>query len=440
MASHGLKLLSKKFIKPSFSTSPPPRSYKLGLMDQLLNNVYMPIAFFYPNKHNISPLPSNIPTLLENSLSKVLASYYPIAGRAVDNLNIDCSEMKATFIEAHVDCTMSQITSNPNVSAQDVIFPSGLTWRSSKDDDSLLIAQLTHFNCGGKALNLCMSHKVSDGLTLSNFARDWAAVTKQAVLGDQNPSPLSPQLNASSIIPPIEDPSMKAEFGLFPHQENCVTKRFVFNSSKLSQLKAKVSGETGITNPSRAEVVAALVHKHAHAAASIVDPNSSKPPIFIQVVNMRPLINPPLTPNYVGNLSNYFGVPFPNAKDLSHSRLVSELHKAKVEFYDKFKGISAKEFRKEILKSVEYMRLISAGESNLDQYICTSMCRFPFYDTDFGWGKPERVNFAASPFKNFLLLLDEPNGEGVEAFVPLEEKIMNAFETDPEVLQFASIR
>ncbi|GAA0178069.1 hypothetical protein LIER_42163 [Lithospermum erythrorhizon] len=260
------------------------------------------------------------------------------------------------------------------------------------------------------------------------------------LLGDQKPSPLSPQVNASSIIPPIEDPSTKAEFGLFPHQENCVTKRFVFDSSKLSQLKAKVTGETGIKNPTRVEVVAALVHKHAHAAASIVDPNSSKPPIFIHVVNMRPLINPPLTPNYVGNLSNYFGVPMPNAKDLSHSRLVSELRKAKIEFNDKFKGISAKDFREEVLKSVEYMQMISNGESNLDQYICTSMCRFPFYDTDFGWGKPERVNFAASPFKNFLLLLDEPNGEGVEAFVPLEGKIMNAFERDPEILKFGSIR
>ncbi|KAG9148876.1 hypothetical protein Leryth_026974 [Lithospermum erythrorhizon] len=211
--------------------------------------MYTCLAFSFRNRNN-NFAPSNIPTLLENSLSKVLASYYPIAGRAVDNLNIDCSEMKATFIEAHVDCKMSQITSNPNVSAQDVIFPCGLCWRASKgDDDSLLIAQLTHFNCGGKSLNLCMSHKVSDGLTLSNFARDWAAVTKQAgteATRRSKPSPLSPQVNASSIIPPIEDPSTKAEFGLFPHQENCVTKRFVFDSSKLSQLKAKVSGETGI--------------------------------------------------------------------------------------------------------------------------------------------------------------------------------------------------
>nr|BDW80088.1 BAHD acyltransferase [Echium plantagineum] len=445
MASYRVKLISKKLIKPSISTPPPPRSYKLGLMDQLLDNVYMPLAFFYPNiqNNNGSPLlPTNIPSLVQNSLSKVLAAYYPLAGRAVDNLNIDCSEMKATFIEADVDCRMSEITSNPNISAQDVIFPTGLTWRSSKDDDSLVIAQLNHFSCGGKALNLCASHKVADGLTLSNFARDWAAVTKQSgLLGDhQEASPLSPQLNAASIIPPIEDPLTKAEFGLFPHQQNCVTKRLLFDSSKLGELKAKVTGETGIKNPTRMEVVTALVHKHAHAAASIVDPNSSQLPIFIQVVNMRPLINPPLSQNYVGNLSNYFGIPLPNAKDLSHSKLVSELRKAKVEFFDKFKGISANDFRKEIIKSVEYMRMISDGESNLDQYICTNMCRFPFYDTDFGWGKPERVNFAASPFKNFLILLDEANGDGVEAFVALEEKIMNAFERDPEILKFASIR
>nr|BDW80080.1 BAHD acyltransferase [Arnebia euchroma] len=440
MASSTVELISRKFIEPSFSTSHAPlKSYKLGLSDQLMNSVYIPVAFFYPNN---STSPNISIDVLENSLSNVLASYYPLAGREVDNLNIDCSnEMRATLIEANIDCKMSQISDNPEISAQDVVFPSGLPWKS-KDDESLLVAQLTNFNCGGKTLSLCMSHKVADGLTLSNFAHDWANATKQEAVhaGDQDPSP-SPLLNSASVLPPIEDPSFKAEFGSFTSQENCITKRFVFDSLKLSQLKSKVSSDTGITNPSRVEVVTALIHQRAHhAAASLVDSNSSKPSIFIQVVNMRPLISPPISSNSVGNFTNFFGVPFFDTKDLTFPGLVSELNKAKVQFYDKFKGVTADELRQEIMNSIEQMKMMSSGEASLDQYICTSMCRYPFYDNDFGWGKPERVIFGASGVKNFIILIDGPNGEGIEAFVPLDEKVMNLFESDPELLQFASFR
>nr|BDW80075.1 BAHD acyltransferase [Echium plantagineum] len=438
MGSSRLELISKKIIKPSFFKTPPPfRSHKLGLGDQLMNNVYMPIAFFYPNKHNkLASSQSNISTLLENSFSKVLASYYPLAGRAIDNLNIDCNEMPgATFIEAQLDCKMSQVSNNPTLTHQNVVFPSGMPWRTINHDESLLVAQLTHFNCGGKSISLSMSHKVSDGLTLCNFARHWADATKE---GDKKPLP-SPKFNNASILPPIEDPSFKPQFGSFQaHELNCVTKRFSFDSSKLGELKAKVSAETGIKNPSRVESVTALIHKCANAASSIVDPNSSKPSIFVQVVNMRPFMNPPVSSNTVGNFLNFFGAPFPESQDLTFSGLAKELNKAKVQFYEKFKGVTAKELRQEIVNTMEQMKQMSSRESSLEQYICTSMCRYPFYDVDYGWGKPERVIFGASGVKNFIILIDGPNGEGIDAFVPLEEKVMDVFQRDPQIIHFAS--
>ncbi|KAG9148875.1 hypothetical protein Leryth_026972 [Lithospermum erythrorhizon] len=436
MASSRLQLISKKIIKPSFSSPPLFRSHKLGLGDQLMNNVYMPIAFFYPNKQHNSSSQSTV--LLEKSFSKVLASYYPLAGRAIDNLNIDCNEMPgATLIEAHVDCKMSQVSSNPNLSDQNVVFPSGMPWRTIKRDESLLVAQLTHFTCGGRSLSLSMSHKVADGLTLCNFARDWADATNRQQ-GDQKPLPY-PQFNNATILPPIEDLSFKPQFGSFQANEpNSITKRFVFDPSKLIQLKAKVSAETGITNPSRVEVVTALIHKCARTAASMVDPNSSKPSIFTQVVNMRPFMNPIVSSNTIGNFLNFFGAPFPDAKDFSYPGLVSELNKAKVQFYDKFKGVTAKDLRQEIINSLEQMKMMSSREASLDQYICTSMCKYPFYNVDYGWGKPERVIFGASGVKNFIILIDGQNGEGIDAFVPLEKKVMDVFERDPELLQFAS--
>nr|BDW80096.1 BAHD acyltransferase [Cynoglossum officinale] len=442
MASSRVQLISRKFIKPSFST-PPPRNYKLGLLDQLLYDAQIPLAFYYPNKTNNSSSPGNTTTILENSFSKILASYYPLAGRLVDSFNIDCSEMGATLIEAQVNCKMSEILGNPNnLSAQDAVYPKGLPWKCN--EASLLVAQISHFDCGGKAISLCMSHKVADAHSLCTFARDWASLAKQIKQsGDKNQSSPSIQLNAASIFPPIEEPSFKPpESGFFQNYKDSVTKRFVFDSSKINEMKAIVSGETGITNPTRVEVVTALLHKCVNSAASIGEPNSDN--FFFLVVNMRPLMNPPIPPSYFGNLCHNFGVPFPDAQDLSFPRLaqdltfprfVSEIRKAKIQFYDKFKGITANEFRPEHLNFYENMKMIKDGGSNSNIYFCSSLCRFPFHEIDFGWGVPEMTSLETFQLKSCIVLKDDRNG-GVEAFVPLRKKVMNLFEIEKESHEF----
>nr|BDW80093.1 BAHD acyltransferase [Echium plantagineum] len=430
MDSSTLELISRKLIKPS---NKPPPIYKLSILDQVIHgDIYNRIVFFYPNE-NKSYIST---TLLENSLSKVLTSYYPLAGRLVDNLNIDCYEVGATLIEARANCKLSQISIHPNVKDQDVILPRGMSCRP-KPDESLLVAQLTYFDCGGTTLSLCMSHKLSDGLSLVNFARDWALITEQG--GDHKSALTTPQLNAASILPPIEDTSFKNEIGLFPEGTNCVTKRYIFSSTKLSQLKIKASVETGIKNPTRVEVVTALLNKCAIAATSLVHANSCKPPVIMQAVNIRSLIDPPFSPNSVGNFVSSFSIPFPDGKDLSFARLFRKSREAKLQFRERYNGIPADKLRQEFINTVEFAKMIvDESRTNFDAYVCSSMCRFPLYDIDFGWGNPETVSFAATQNKNFFLLIDERNGDGIEAFVTLEEEVMTAFERDPELLQFVS--
>ncbi|KAI5332689.1 hypothetical protein L3X38_022818 [Prunus dulcis] len=37
-------------------------------------------------------------------------------------------------------------------------------------------------------------------------------------------------------------------------------------------------------------------------------------------------------------------------------------------------------------KMNEYMNMVKIDD--IDKYVCSSWCRFPFYEADFGWGKP----------------------------------------------------
>ncbi|KAH0663163.1 hypothetical protein KY284_028094 [Solanum tuberosum] len=59
---------------------------------------------------------------------------------------------------------------------KDLTFPQGVPWANGVDR-ALIVAQLSHFDCGGIALSVCLSHKIGDGSSVYCFLRDWAALT-----------------------------------------------------------------------------------------------------------------------------------------------------------------------------------------------------------------------------------------------------------------------
>ncbi|KAI3908167.1 hypothetical protein MKW98_029468 [Papaver atlanticum] len=76
------------------------------------------------------------------------------------------------------------------------------------------------------------------------------------------------------------------------------------------------------------------------------------------------------------------------------------------------------------------------NRGELELHTITSWCRFPFYETDFGWGKPTWVCTVNAIAKNVFILMDTSDGNGVEAWVTLDEQQMSQFESDNELLEF----
>ncbi|XP_004310182.1 PREDICTED: salutaridinol 7-O-acetyltransferase-like [Fragaria vesca subsp. vesca] len=68
----------------------------------------------------------------------------------------------------------------------------------------------------------------------------------------------------------------------------------------------------------------------------------------------------------------------------------------------------------------------------------SSYCRFPAYDNDFGWGRPAWVFSAPLTFKNIIAFMGTKEGDGIEAYISLEEQLMAEFETDAEFLAYVS--
>nr|GEX91337.1 acylsugar acyltransferase 3-like [Tanacetum cinerariifolium] len=144
-------------------------------------------------------------------------------------------------------------------------------------------------------------------------------------------------------------------------RDNCVTRSFVFPGTKLNDLKLKVMAMTAdseqpIMNPTRLEVLNWLLYRCALRAASKSKSGSFKPTGFIMGI-----------------------------KDI------------KSEF--------------EILQTMPLESVIEEEQRKGDDYYTsTSICTYPLYGIDFGWGKPIKASIAGTMANNNLVAVDTRNG------------------------------
>ncbi|WMV11303.1 hypothetical protein MTR67_004688 [Solanum verrucosum] len=202
-------------------------------------------------------------------------------------------------------------------------------------------------------------------------------------------------------------------------------------------LVAQVIAESGLQNPTRAEIVSALLFKCATKAASkLTSHRSMRPSKLVHYLNVRTMTKPRLPRNAIGNLLSVFSVEATNEEETELPRLVRNLRK-EVEVAYKKDQVEQNELIVEIVESIRKGKLpFETGDDECDMYFCSNVCKFPYYSVDFGWGKPERLGVPNGPFKKMFFLIDYQTGQGVDARVMLQKQQMNEFERDEELLHF----
>ncbi|KAL6983429.1 shikimate O-hydroxycinnamoyltransferase [Sarracenia purpurea var. burkii] len=88
-----------------------------------------------------------------------------------------------------------------------------------------------------------------------------------------------------------------------------------------------------------------------------------------------------------------------------------------------------------------HLKFLKEGAKNFKtgevvSFSFSSLCRFPLYEADFGWGKPAWVALASMPFKNVVMFMETQSGDGIEAWVNLKDEDMAKFQVDKELLAF----
>jgi hypothetical protein len=237
-----VQIISKQNVKPSSPTPSPLRNFKLSLLDQLVTVPYAPILLFYPVNKKVSTGDLDVPKrleLLKNSLSETLTHFYPLAGKIKDELSIDCNDEGAYYVETQVNCHLSEFLRQPDLLLANQFFPCELLPTESTAVTYVANFQVNVFECGGIVIGMCISHRVVDGAALSTFLKAWSATaegSKEAII--------YPEFIASSLFPAndlwLRDSAI-VMFGSLLKKGQCMTKRFVFDASAISNLKAQAA-------------------------------------------------------------------------------------------------------------------------------------------------------------------------------------------------------
>ncbi|PWA41902.1 transferase, Chloramphenicol acetyltransferase-like domain protein [Artemisia annua] len=413
---------SSKLIKPFVPTPQTLRHYKISFLDELAPFINISIILFFSANNNAIP---KFVSRLETSLEKILTQFYPLAGRYVDETQtIDCNDQGAEFIHAKVDIKMQDILApGMDIKVVDEFIPPNKL-AVEHFTDPLLAIQVTMFKCGGVALGVSTTHKIADASTLSTFLNEWAAMNRE-----ENEIEFSgPGFNYSSLFPGRgyghkPGPIIRDELS----SKLYIRKKVSFSESEISILKAKAiaNGKLNTFYLSKVQLVLAIIWKAFIYVANATNDKPSES-ILVQPVDLRGKTASLIPKKSCGNLvalcatnSQMVETTEELAERLSHNVKKTINNLSKVDH-------CSDEGQTTVLNSATLKDGDILESTNVIFF--TSWCKFLFYQADFGFGKPTWAAPGCLPLQNYACLMDDTQGNGVDAHVFLEVKNIPYFE------------
>ncbi|KAL4606809.1 hypothetical protein ACB092_09G130600 [Castanea dentata] len=357
-----VNIISREIIRPSSPAIRHLKPFKLSVLDQYTPTTYIPRVLFYSK----SPQTSSTDHV-KNSLSETLNSFYPFSGKMQDNLFIDFYNEGIPFNESGVHCSLSDFLQHP------------------KTEFAQLAVQVNIFDCGGIAIGLCSSHKITDGATLNAFLNTWAAIA-----GGPCNKLVHPNISEASSLayfPPCNIWPQRLWF----KKEKYKTRQFVFDAKAIATLKEKAKSEQ-VQNPTRTESLSSFIYIHARAASRLTS-SSPRPSILVQ----------PST-------------------EIKLRGLVATLREAVAKIDSDVRILQGHEGFTTKMKAAMVFK-------NPEIFGFASWLTFGFDEIDFGWGKPVWVGLLGEggSGRNLIVLQNTTSGNGIEAW------------QDPEFLAFATL-
>ncbi|KAK9168230.1 hypothetical protein Syun_000370 [Stephania yunnanensis] len=439
-----VQIISRETISSLSTPTDPHRanSLKLSLLDHLATSNYVTIILFYPSSYcgvgNQEDHMFKRSDKLKRSLSKNLTHFYPVAGRIRDGTAVDCGDQGVEFLEAKASIGLAEFLKHPDIDDLDKLLPCVPSVTNEELlSKALLEIQVTYFDCGGMALGVCFSHKIADGASMAMFIKSWA----EAANGSSGSVLPSLSFDLPSLFPATEDQSD----GSTPRRRNgrwnnIVARRFIFDGEKIAAIRGAIAAETGnevVEHPTRVEAVSGFIWERV-ITATRAKGGHERASIALHAMNLRGRMVPPQPCFTFGNASR------PTITQCVKFESDTACHVLVKHLRDAIRRVDGDYVRKLQCGEEGFMNSIEETMKQFSKEEVLAMnfnswCRFPFYEADFGWGKPIWVSTTKTPGKNLVILIDSKFGDGIEAWLNMVEEDMVELEKDEEFLSFVSI-
>uniref|UniRef100_A0A2N9HNM7 Uncharacterized protein n=1 Tax=Fagus sylvatica TaxID=28930 RepID=A0A2N9HNM7_FAGSY len=407
-----VEILSRKLIKPATPTPPHLRSLKASSIDQLQPPIHGAFILYY---HANGDENGERSKRLEQSLSEILTLFYPIVGRYIKDMQMfDCNDEGrggpgqgrgpaldegVEYMEAKVSGQLAQLVKGEvEVEVLNHLVPYAMPLTSTTP---LAFVQVNMFECGGLAIAWLISHYIVDGIAACTFLNAWTNACRASGINNEV---VRPRFDLASFFPPRENiPAVKPKI----HGAIIITRRFVFNGAAISSLKA-IACDSALTKRqlSRVVVVTACMWKALIAVAKVRH-GHLRASILFHSLSLHGKTALPIPNNSFGNL-----YMVANARFGGDSENKMELHELVASLDNSIRNTLA-DCRK---------------QQNGDDL--ASMMFNSFREPIWVSGTPKPVEM--------VCLNDTKDGDGIEAWVSLDEKDMLLFQNHPEVKAFTS--
>ncbi|KAI5068296.1 hypothetical protein GOP47_0016641, partial [Adiantum capillus-veneris] len=392
------------------------------------------------------PAPADAYALLKSSLAETLNAFYPLAGRCRDKsgngeLEIVCNDEGALLQEAWVNCDFESFCLKTDYFPELDLLAPPVDISADVSQASLVLAQLTHFECGRTSLGFRLHHKAMDGFSLDHFLSWWATLSRAKAGEGREGNPSSngglamamvmdapPEGLDRSLMKPRKPPLLATEhpeyfavkqvptpeeaLAAFPPASAAKILRFM--PGTIEELRAAaIASSTGCSAAyTRFEIVAALVWRALTYARDLAPTQDVR---VGMAVDGRQRFKPPLPQGFFGNVIFYAYAVCDASKLLANPlSFAADLVKASIAKVDDAHMRSALDWlsMQDPGPQVVFPAFARPG---LDLAI-SSWTRFGFYEMDFGWGKPSHLRIPLA-YNSISIFLPSSLGPGhIEVF------------------------
>ncbi|KAJ6804634.1 malonyl-CoA:anthocyanidin 5-O-glucoside-6''-O-malonyltransferase-like [Iris pallida] len=391
---------------------------------------------------------------LKSSLSSTLLDFLPLAGKltyvpSTGDVEIDYSDPGFSFDVAESDMDLQRLAADEVHDTE-----SYLKLVPSVDMSELpfwpFAVQVTLFKCGGVAIGYAAHHTVVDGKGLWQFVEAWTATCRSAMSGKPRPEYRLPSYDRTAIkhprsreetareilhasspnLPIVRSPTLNFVAG----RHNLVRRTFVLDAPAIRSLKQRatqhyngiVHNGNGIVhngngnggNATRPPSTFLAIAAHSWSCfvrAKALDPDDDT--VFSFMADCRNRLEPPVEEGYFGNC-----VKFMYVRALVRE-VTAEGGRACSKIGESIRGIGLEDPLADVDSWVaDFAALPYARTTNV-----SASPRFRVYETDFGFGRPDRVELVSMNHEGEVAMVGGKEEGSVQVTAALNRDQMDAY-------------